>query len=84
MRNAIYLLALGQLLFLMAMTLDVAVTSTDAAGQGMAFGLLMAGYMIVAACAVPAVILARSESWQWLGILLVAAPMLIALAVFVL
>ncbi|UWQ90630.1 hypothetical protein QEZ52_17600 [Aliisedimentitalea scapharcae] len=84
MRSVIYLLSLGQLLFLMAMTLDVALTSTDAAGQSMAFGLLMAGYMIVAACVLPAVILARSENWQWLGVPLAVAPVLVALAVFAL
>ena len=77
MRFAIYLIAGGQFLFLCLAWVNIALNPSDPAGQGMAYGFLMVGFLALAIVAVPAILLARSEKWQWLGLLLAALPFLI-------
>lgn len=77
MRMAIYLLAGGQFLFLCIAWVNIVMNPSDAAGQGMAYGFLMIGFLALAIIIVPAILLARHEKWQWLGLVLASAPLLV-------
>ncbi|SLN67328.1 hypothetical protein TRL7639_03873 [Falsiruegeria litorea R37] len=77
MRFAIYMIAGGQFIFLCLAWVNIAMTPSDAAGQGMAYGFLMVGFLALAIVIIPAVLLARSEKWQGVGLFLAALPFLV-------
>ncbi|MBO9450836.1 hypothetical protein J7426_11240 [Tropicibacter sp. R16_0] len=77
MRLAVYIIAGGQFLFLCLAWLEITMNPSDAAGQGMAYGFLMVGFLALAIVVVPAILLARSEKWQPLALLLAASPFLV-------
>ena len=72
MSKLIYILGGAQVLLLIVLWIEAALSTTDKAGKGMAFGLLTAFGMILVVCLIPALFLARSERWQPLGLALAA------------
>ena len=74
MRYAIYLLSAAQVLYLLAILLDVLFNDSDATSRGMGFGFFAIGLLGLAIFLGPALFLARSARWAWLGVILALTP----------
>ena len=74
MRYAIYALAALQIAALIFSFAQTVLHPSDAAGQGMAYGFLTIGAVLLAVVLIPAFILARSDKWGWLGLVCAAVP----------